>query len=153
MALPEVKVGIFPGAGGTQRVPRLTNQQDALQMMTTGSSLTASRAKAMGLVHEVVPAKKLVEAAKKMIKAGLKPVQPWDEKGFKLPGGAIYSPAGADLWPAATAILRHETYGNYPGAASILKSVYEGPASPVRYSTQDRAALFHQDPADDGSAE
>ena len=100
MALPEVKVGIFPGAGGTQRVPRLTNQQDALQMMTTGSSLTASRAKAMGLVHEVVPAKKLVEAAKKMIKAGLKPIQPWDEKGFKLPGGAIYSAAGANLWPA-----------------------------------------------------
>ncbi|MDQ0998112.1 3-hydroxyacyl-CoA dehydrogenase/enoyl-CoA hydratase/3-hydroxybutyryl-CoA epimerase [Phyllobacterium ifriqiyense] len=126
MALPEVKVGIFPGAGGTQRVPRLTNQQDALQMMTTGSSLTASRAKAMGLVHEIAPAKKLVEAAKKMIKDGLKPVQPWDEKGFKLPGGAIYSAAGANLWPAATAILRRETYGNYPGAASILKSVYEG---------------------------
>ena len=126
MALPEVKVGIFPGAGGTQRVPRLTNQQDALQMMTTGSSLTAARAKAMGLVHEIAPAKKLVETAKKMIKAGLKPVQPWDEKGFKLPGGAIYSAAGANLWPAATAILRRETYGNYPGAAAILKSVYEG---------------------------
>jgi 3-hydroxyacyl-CoA dehydrogenase/enoyl-CoA hydratase/3-hydroxybutyryl-CoA epimerase len=54
MALPEVKVGIFPGAGGTQRVPRLTNAQDALQMMTTGQSLTPSRAKAMGLIHEVV---------------------------------------------------------------------------------------------------
>ena len=47
LALPEVKVGIFPGAGGTQRVPRLTNAQDALQMMTTGSSLTPQRAKAM----------------------------------------------------------------------------------------------------------
>ncbi|MCX8281926.1 3-hydroxyacyl-CoA dehydrogenase NAD-binding domain-containing protein [Phyllobacterium sp. 0TCS1.6C] len=126
MALPEVKVGIFPGAGGTQRVPRLTNQQDALQMMTTGSSLTAARARALGLVHEIAPAKKLVEAARKMIRDGLKPVQPWDEKGFKLPGGAIYSAAGANLWPAATAILRRETYGNYPGAAFILKSVYEG---------------------------
>ncbi|MBV6651191.1 MAG: enoyl-CoA hydratase/isomerase family protein, partial [Hoeflea sp.] len=59
MALPEVKVGIFPGAGGTQRVPRLTNAQDALQMMTTGQSLTPARAKAMGLVHEVVEPKKL----------------------------------------------------------------------------------------------
>lgn len=126
MALPEVKVGIFPGAGGTQRVPRLTNQQDALQMMTTGSNLTGSRAKAMGLVHEVVPAGNLVEAAKAMIKAGLKPVQPWDEKGFKLPGGAVYSPQGANLWPAASAILRRETQMNYPGAAAILKCVYEG---------------------------
>ena len=126
MALPEVKVGLFPGAGGTQRVPRLANQQDALQMMTTGSSLTAQRAKAMGLVTEIAPAKKLVETAKKLIKGGLKPVQPWDEKGFKLPGGAIYSAAGANLWPAATAILRRETSGNYPAALAILKSVYEG---------------------------
>jgi 3-hydroxyacyl-CoA dehydrogenase / enoyl-CoA hydratase / 3-hydroxybutyryl-CoA epimerase len=126
LALPEVKVGIFPGAGGTQRVPRLTNQQDALQMMTTGQNLSPSRAKAMGLVHEVVPPEDLIEAAKAMIRNGLKPVQPWDEKGFKLPGGAIYSPQGANLWPAATAILRRETYGNFPGAAAILKSVYEG---------------------------
>ncbi|ASY61609.1 Enoyl-CoA hydratase [isoleucine degradation] [Sinorhizobium sojae CCBAU 05684] len=126
IALPEVKVGIFPGAGGTQRVPRLTNTQDALQMMTTGSSLTAARAKAMGLVHEVVDPDKLIDAAKAMIKNGLKPVQAWDEKGFKLPGGGIWTPASAQLWPAASAILRRETYGNYPGAIAILKSVYEG---------------------------
>ncbi|WP_026622000.1 3-hydroxyacyl-CoA dehydrogenase / enoyl-CoA hydratase / 3-hydroxybutyryl-CoA epimerase [Ensifer sp. WSM1721] len=126
IALPEVKVGIFPGAGGTQRVPRLINTQDALQMMTTGSSLTAARAKAMGLVHEVVDPEKLVEAAKAMIKNGLKPVQPWDEKGFKLPGGGIWTPASAQLWPAASAILRRETFGNYPGAIAILKCVYEG---------------------------
>ena len=126
MALPEVKIGIFPGAGGTQRVPRLTNQQDALQMMTQGSSLKPSRAKAMGLIHDVVPPKKLIAAAKAMIAAGLKPVQPWDEKGFRLPGGNIYTPAGANLWPAASAILRRETNMNYPGAAAILKCVYEG---------------------------
>lgn len=126
IALPEVKVGIFPGAGGTQRVPRLTNTQDALQMMTTGSSLTAARAKAMGLVHEAVDPDKLIDAAKAMIKNGLKPVQPWDEKGFKLPGGGVWTPASAQLWPAASAILRRETYGNYPGAIAILKCVYEG---------------------------
>ncbi|RVJ07812.1 3-hydroxyacyl-CoA dehydrogenase [Sinorhizobium meliloti] len=126
IALPEVKVGIFPGAGGTQRVPRLTNTQDALQMMTTGSSLTPARAKAMGHVHEVVDPDKLIEAAKAMIKNGLKPVQPWDEKGFKLPGGGIWTPASAQLWPAASGILRRETYGNYPGAIAILKCVYEG---------------------------
>ncbi|MDW9524431.1 3-hydroxyacyl-CoA dehydrogenase NAD-binding domain-containing protein [Sinorhizobium meliloti] len=126
IALPEVKVGIFPGAGGTQRVPRLTNTQDALQMMTTGSSLTPARAKAMGLLHEVVDPDKLIEAAKAMIKNGLKPVQPWDEKGFKLPGGGIWTPASAQLWPAASGILRRETYGNYPGAIAILKCVYEG---------------------------
>jgi len=126
LALPEVKVGIFPGAGGTQRVPRLINTQDALQMMTTGQSLSPKRAKGLGLVHEVVEPALLVEAAKAMIKGGLKPVQPWDEKGFKLPGGPVYSAAGANLWPPAIAILRRETYGNYPAATAILKCVYEG---------------------------
>lgn len=126
MALPEVKIGIFPGAGGTQRVPRLTDQQQALQMLTTGQNLTPQKAKAMGLVHEIAEPSKLVETAKAMIKNGLKPVAPWDEKGFKLPGGPVYSAAGANLWPPAIAILRRETYGNYPAAAAILKCVYEG---------------------------
>tara|TARA_R110002020_G_scaffold991_8_gene4817 strand:- start:2908 stop:5124 length:2217 start_codon:yes stop_codon:yes gene_type:complete len=126
IALPEVKVGIFPGAGGTQRVPRLANAQDALQMMTTGSSLTAQRAKAMGLVHQVVEPGELINAAKQMIRDGLKPVAPWDEKGFKVPGGGVWTPAAAQLFPAAPAILRRETAGNYPGALAILKCVYEG---------------------------
>ena len=126
MALPEVKIGIFPGAGGTQRVPRLTDQQQALQMLTSGQSLTPKKAKAMGLIHDIAAPENLVEAAKAMIKGGLKPVAPWDEKGFRLPGGQVYSAAGANLWPAAIAILRRETYGNYPAAAAILKCVYEG---------------------------
>ncbi|RWP49538.1 3-hydroxyacyl-CoA dehydrogenase NAD-binding domain-containing protein [Mesorhizobium sp.] len=126
MALPEVKIGIFPGAGGTQRVPRLTDQQQALQMLTSGQTLSPQKAKSMGLIHEIAEPQKLVETAKAMIKNGLKPVAPWDEKGFKLPGGPIYSVAGANLWPPAIAILRRETYGNYPAAAAILKCVYEG---------------------------
>lgn len=126
MALPEVKIGIFPGAGGTQRVPRLTDQQQALQMLTSGQTLSPQKAKSMGLIHEIAEPQNLVETAKAMIKNGLKPVAPWDEKGFKLPGGPIYSVAGANLWPPAIAILRRETYGNYPAAAAILKCVYEG---------------------------
>ena len=126
MALPEVKVGLFPGAGGTQRVPRLTDQQQALQMLTSGQQLSPQKAKAMGLIHEIAAPEKLIETAKAMIRNGLKPVAPWDEKGFKLPGGPIYSAAGANLWPPAIAILRRETYGNYPAAAAILKCVYEG---------------------------
>lgn len=126
MALPEVKIGIFPGAGGTQRVPRLTDQQQALQMLTSGQTLSPQKAKSMGLIHEIAEPARLVDTAKAMIRNGLKPVAPWDEKGFKLPGGPIYSVAGANLWPPAIAILRRETYGNYPAAAAILKCVYEG---------------------------
>ncbi len=126
MALPEIKVGLFPGAGGTQRVPRLANTQEALQMLTSGQTLSPKKAKAMNLIHDTVEPAKLIDAAKAMIAAGLKPVQPWDEKGFRLPGGPVYSAAGANLWPPAIAILRRETHGNYPAAAAILKCVYEG---------------------------
>src|SRR5690606_18368238 len=111
---------------GTQRVPRLAETQASLEMLTSGRNLSPKKAKAMGLVHEVVPAGKLVETAKAMIQHGLEAVQPWDRKGFKAPGGKVYSPAGANLWPAAAAILRRETYGNYPAAAAILKCVNEG---------------------------
>lgn len=126
MALPEVKVGLFPGGGGTQRLPRLTNAQEALQIMTTGRSLNPQKAKNIGLINEVAAPDHLIETAKKMIEDGLEPVQPWDKKGFKLPGGPVYSLAGANLWPPAIAILRRETYGNYPAVAAILKCVYEG---------------------------
>ena len=74
MGLPEVKVGIFPGAGGTQRVPRLADTQSALQMLLKGETLTAAKAKGMKLVDEVVADDQLIIAAKAMLKAGLKPV-------------------------------------------------------------------------------
>ena len=126
IALPEVKIGIFPGAGGTQRLPRLINTQDALQIMTTGQELTASRAKALGLLNEVVEPENLISAAKELLKKGVDPIAPWDKKGFKAPGGPIWSPQGVQLFSAANAILRRETNMNYPGAYAILKCVYEG---------------------------
>jgi 3-hydroxyacyl-CoA dehydrogenase/enoyl-CoA hydratase/3-hydroxybutyryl-CoA epimerase len=126
LALPEVKVGLFPGAGGTQRVPRLIHPQEALQFLLQGKNFDARKAKSLGLVHDVVAAEELIAAAKKMITDGLKPVQPWDVKGFKLPGGEVYSPAGFNLFPPANAIYRRETQDNYPGARAIMKCVYEG---------------------------
>lgn len=126
VGLPEVKVGLFPGGGGTQRVPRLVHTQDALQMLLKGGNVHASKAKAQGLVTEVVPAAELVSKAKELINGGLKGVQPWDVKGFKFPGGQVYSPAGFQLFPPANAIYRRETQDNYPGARAIMKCVYEG---------------------------
>jgi len=126
VGLPEVKVGLFPGGGGTQRVPRLMHTQEALQMLLKGGNVHASKAKANGLVTEVVPAGELVSKAKELINGGLKGVQPWDMKGYKFPGGAVYSPAGFQLFPPANAIYRRETQDNYPGARAIMKCVYEG---------------------------
>ncbi len=131
LALPEVKVGLFPGAGGTQRVPRLIHTQEALQFLLQGKNFDPAKAKKLGLVHEVVPQEALIETAKQMIRDGVKPVQPWDQRGFKFPGGPVYSAAGAQLFPPANAIYRRETYDNYPAARAIMKCVYEGMLLPM----------------------
>ncbi len=132
IGLPEVKVGIFPGAGGTQRVPRLIDTQEALQFMTTGSAYGAAKAQKVGLIHEVVPAEQLVEAAKAKLKAGeVDPEAPWDKKKFRAPGTPVFSAAGSQLWPPAIAILRKTTYGNYPAAEAIVKCVFEGLQVPI----------------------
>ena len=121
-----MKIGLFPGAGGTQRVARMVAPGDALQFLLKGDMLRLNRAKAMKLVDAVVPADDLVKTAKDWIKAGGKAKAPWDIEGFRLPGGQVYSKAGMMTFPAANAIYRRETYDNYPAARAILQVVYEG---------------------------
>jgi 3-hydroxyacyl-CoA dehydrogenase/enoyl-CoA hydratase/3-hydroxybutyryl-CoA epimerase len=126
LGLPEIKVGLFPGAGGTTRLARMLPPADALQFLLKGDQLRVERAKAMKLVDEVVAPADLVAAAKDWIKAGGKAKNPWDIDGFKLPGGPVYSKAGMMTFPAANAIYRRETYDNYPAARAVLQVVYEG---------------------------
>jgi len=126
LGLPEIKVGLFPGAGGTQRVARMIPPADALQFLLKGEQLKVDRAKAMKLIDAVVPQADLITAAKDWIKAGGKAKAPWDTDGFRLPGGPVYSKAGMMTFPAANAIYRRETYDNYPAARAILQVVYEG---------------------------
>jgi 3-hydroxyacyl-CoA dehydrogenase/enoyl-CoA hydratase/3-hydroxybutyryl-CoA epimerase len=126
LGLPEVRVGLMPGAGGTQRVPRLANPQDALQMLLRGEQLSPARAKGMKLVDAIVPADDLLQAAKQWLLESPRAIQPWDEDSFKLPGGRVYSAQGANIFPPANAIYRRETYDNYPGARLILSAVFDG---------------------------
>ena len=126
LGLPEIKVGLFPGAGGTQRVARILPPADALQFLLKGEQLKTDRAKAMKLIDAVVPAADLIKAAKEWIKGGGKAVAPWDEKGFRLPGGLVWSKAGMMTFTPANAIYRRETYDNYPAARAIMQVVYEG---------------------------
>jgi 3-hydroxyacyl-CoA dehydrogenase/enoyl-CoA hydratase/3-hydroxybutyryl-CoA epimerase len=131
LGLPEVKVGLFPGAGGTQRVPRIVSPQDAMQLLLKGEAINLARAKALNLIHAIVPATDMITAAKDWIKGGGKPVAPWDEKGFKLPGGPVFSKMGMQMFPAGNAIYRRETYDNYPAARAIMSCVYEGLQLPI----------------------
>jgi 3-hydroxyacyl-CoA dehydrogenase / enoyl-CoA hydratase / 3-hydroxybutyryl-CoA epimerase len=128
---PEVKVGLLPGAGGTQRIARMLPPSDALQFLLKGEQVQLSRAKAMKLIDAVVPKADLIRTAKEWIKSGGSAKAPWDADGFKLPGGPVYSKAGMMVFPAANAIYRRETYDNYPAARAILQVVYEGLQLPM----------------------
>src|SRR5258707_8930498 len=99
---------------------------DALQFLLKGEQIKLSQAKGMKLVDAVVPPDQLIKSAKDWIKAGGSAKAPWDQDGFKLPGGLVYSKAGMMTFPAANAIYRRETYDNYPAARAILQVVYEG---------------------------
>jgi 3-hydroxyacyl-CoA dehydrogenase/enoyl-CoA hydratase/3-hydroxybutyryl-CoA epimerase len=131
VGLPEIKVGLFPGAGGTQRVARLMQTGDALQMLFKGEQIRALMARNMGLAHAVAPRDQIVQTAKDWIKQGGSAVAPWDQKGFKLPSNKVYSAAGMQIWPAANAIYRRETQDNYPAAYAILEAVYQGLQLPM----------------------
>ncbi len=95
--------------------------------------MTPLQAKANGLIHEVVPASELLAAAKKWLTSPqAKAVQPWDEKSFKVPGGAgAMNPNAAQTFMAANAMTRDKTFGNYPAAQAILSAVYEGTQVPI----------------------
>jgi 3-hydroxyacyl-CoA dehydrogenase/enoyl-CoA hydratase/3-hydroxybutyryl-CoA epimerase len=131
LGLPEIKVGLFPGGGGTQRLPRMLQPQDAMQMLLKGEQINLTKAKAQNIVGSVVPATDLIQTAKDWIKAGGKAVAPWDEKGFKLPGGPVFSKNGMMIFPAGNAIYRRETYDNYPAARAIMQCAYEGLQLPM----------------------
>ncbi|MBO6825294.1 MAG: enoyl-CoA hydratase/isomerase family protein [Sneathiella sp.] len=128
IGLPEVKVGLLPGGGGTQRLPRLIGIQPALPLLLEGKHLSPEKALKAGAVEEVVPADQLLARAKEWL-MNAKPedaVQPWDKKGFRIPGGAPMTPKGMMTFTAGNAMLHEKTQGNYPAATNIMSCVYNG---------------------------
>ena len=144
---PEVKIGLLPGGGGTQRIPRLIGVQNAAPILLEGKELTVDAAKGLGLIHEVVPAAELLAKAKAWLTApageqivpefggkGAKAidgraVQPWDRKGFKVPGfpgGQVWSPPGVMTFIGGSAMIRGKTNGVYPAPKAIMSCVFEG---------------------------
>ena len=127
---PEVTLGLLPGAGGTQRTPRLIGMQAAAPLLMEGKRIKAAEAQKIGLIHAVVKVGDERTAARQWVLAaiasGNKPLQPWDAKGFKIPGGGPNTPGGMQMLMAANAMLREKTCDNYPAPKHILSCVYEG---------------------------
>ncbi len=133
LGLPEVMVGLLPGAGGTQRSMRLMGLQASAMLCTQGKPLDPNKAKAQGLVHEVVEPGKTVEAAKAWVKENAKGVlAPWDVKGFKIPGGGgAMNPKSVQFFMASGAMALQQTKRNYPAVEAILSCLYEGSIVPI----------------------
>ncbi|HUF46057.1 MAG TPA: 3-hydroxyacyl-CoA dehydrogenase NAD-binding domain-containing protein [Aestuariivirgaceae bacterium] len=126
LGLPESRLGLLPGAGGTQRLPRLIGAKEALPLMLQGRQIGPAEALKLGAVDRIVPADRLLDEARNWLLNNAKSSQPWDETTFRLPGGAVYSGPGLQLWSAANALYRKETFDNYDAQRAIMKCVYEG---------------------------
>ena len=143
VGLPEVKVGLLPGGGGTQRMPRLIGIAQSLPYLLEGGNISAAEAKKLGLVQEVVPPGELIAAAKRWLLTSPNAVQPWDQKGFRVPGGAGFGSATvAQTFAGATALVAKKTLHNYPAPAAILSSVYEGTIVPIDRGLDVEAKYF-----------
>jgi len=126
IGLPEIMVGIFPGAGGTTRLTRKLGAMGASPFLLEGKMVEPKKAKGAGLVDEVV-ADPLAAAKEWVLNAkDADIVKPWDAKGYKMPGGAPYHPAGFMTFVGANAMVNGKTKGAFPAPKALLSAVYEG---------------------------
>ena len=144
IGLPEIMVGIFPGAGGTTRLVRKMGAMMAAPFLLEGKLSDPKAAKAAGLIDEVVAPDELLARAKEWV-LGAKDadlVKPWDAKGYKMPGGAPYHPAGFMTFVGASAMVHAKTMGVYPAAKALLSAVYEGALVPFDTALKIEARWF-----------
>jgi len=144
IGLPEIKVGIFPGAGGTTRLVRKMGAMAAAPFLLEGKLSDPKAALMAGLVDEVVaPADLLARACAWVLAASEADlVKPWDRKDYKMPGGAPYTAAGFQTYVGASALVSGNTMGAYPAAKALLSAVYEGALVPFDTALRIEARWF-----------
>ncbi|MDE2402554.1 MAG: enoyl-CoA hydratase/isomerase family protein [Burkholderiales bacterium] len=127
LGLPEVKLGLLPGGGGTQRLPRMIGIQKSLELISQGKEVTAAKAKELGLVTDLAATRdELLQKARDWCLANPKASQPWDVKGFRIPGGDSKSPAVVQVFAIAPSMANAKAHGNYPALTHIMSCLFEG---------------------------
>ncbi|MDR7345487.1 3-hydroxyacyl-CoA dehydrogenase/enoyl-CoA hydratase/3-hydroxybutyryl-CoA epimerase [Pantoea alhagi] len=138
LGLPEVQLGLLPGSGGTQRLPRLIGASQALNMILTGKTLRAKQALKLGLVDDAVPHSILLETAIKMALKGKSP-----RRTLPLRERLLNGPAGrAILFQLAARQSEAKTHGNYPATRRILEAVRTGLEQGMRAGHETEALAF-----------
>jgi 3-hydroxyacyl-CoA dehydrogenase/enoyl-CoA hydratase/3-hydroxybutyryl-CoA epimerase len=140
IGLPEIMVGIFPGGGGTTRMVRKMGAMAASPFLLQGKMVNPQKAKSAGIIDEV-SADPMADA-KAWVLSEPKIVKPWDEKGYKMPGGDPYHPAGFMTFVGASAMVNGNTWGVYPAAKAMLSAIYEGAQVPFDTAIKIEARWF-----------
>ena len=142
IGLPEIKVGIFPGAGGTTRLVRKMGAMAASPFLLEGKLSNPLAAKAAGLI-DAVSDQPLADAKSWILAAtDADLVKVWDTKGYKMPGGTPYHPTGFMTFVGASAMVNGNTFGVYPAAKALLSAVYEGALVPFDTALKIEARHF-----------
>lgn len=127
LGFPEVTLGLLPGAGGTQRLPRLVGIQNSLQPLLMGRKLRPDAALKSKWVNQLADTPEAVlQACKDWILSGPKAEQPWDKRGFEIPGGGVRDFNSTWTFAMAGGVVRQNTSGNYPAPEAILNCLYQG---------------------------
>lgn len=136
IGLPEVLVGLLPGSGGTQRLPRMIGMEAAAPLLMEGKKVSVKEALGLGMINEIAETpEEMMDKAFAWIAANPTPLQPWDEikkgkivarENFRVPKGNVQSPQGMQLFMAGTALMMDKSKGNYPAPLEIMSCVYEG---------------------------
>ncbi len=141
--LPEIRLGLFPGAGGTQRLPRLIGIEAALPLMLEGRALSPAAALNAGILDAVVPPEDLIPAARRALAEGRVPAQaPWDRKGFSPPGGGPSTPRIMDAFSLANGRAQAAGGHTIPAVPALLSCVYEGLRLPIDTGLRLERKLF-----------
>jgi 3-hydroxyacyl-CoA dehydrogenase / enoyl-CoA hydratase / 3-hydroxybutyryl-CoA epimerase len=145
LGLPESNVGLIPGGGGTQRLPRLIGIEKALPLLLAGALVRPDEALKAGFVDAVVPREKAVAEARRWLLEAGDPVQPWDKKDFRLPGGSpAESPKVRQVLSVTIGLTRAKTFGNIPAQEAIPAVVWEGTQLPFDTALRLEAKYFHR---------
>src|SRR6185503_14637078 len=127
LGLPEVTLGLLPGAGGVTKMVRLLGLQGAFPYLIEGKTLRPQEAAKLGLIQGLAAnTDDLFRMAREWIKAHPSPVQPWDDEKYRMPGGSPSSPQISQMLAIAPAMLTEKTRGLLPAPEAIMSCAVEG---------------------------
>ncbi|MDB4015394.1 3-hydroxyacyl-CoA dehydrogenase NAD-binding domain-containing protein [Flavobacteriaceae bacterium] len=127
LGFPEAKVGLLPAGGGNSKVPYLLGIQNSLMYLLQGKEVRPAQALKDGLIDDLAESQEeLIQKAKDWIFANPNPVQPWDNKKHRVPGGDVWSANGVQTLVGAAGNLGKMVHGNYPAQSYIMKVIHDG---------------------------